>query len=231
MRERFDFRAVALLLPLIMTIGCSGETPTSPPTALEARTAAHPVFQGEAPTGERIVGNAAIEPAYDADSGQLMYLLTPIKAPLPSHANSHAVSPLYLVEYPEGSMAADGGHFNCEGVPGNCPDHAGLVAQVAVDNVPLVYGDDASVIPGHDHVADPPGKPDFNIAWEVVEVLFTKQGLDDGASDVRLTTDAQIEAAVEAGDAMEIDLGFAFNCNVVPAALYWRGAPVGSSPT
>lgn len=228
MRERFDFRAVALLLPLVMTIGCSGETPTSPPTALEARTAAPVAFQGDAaaPTGERIVGNAAIEPAYDADSGELMYLLTPIKAPFPSRANSHAVSPLYLVEYPVGSAAAEGGHFNCEGVPGNCPDHDGEVAQVAVTAMPSVYGTDPSVVPGHDHVADPPGKPDFNIAWEVVEVLFTDQGMADGASDTRLTTDAQIEAAVEAGDAVEIDLGFAFNCNVVSPAVYWRGAPV-----
>jgi hypothetical protein len=228
MRERFDFRGAVALLPLILMIGCTSDTPTAPPAASDALAPAPAVLAAgsAAPTGERIVGNAAIEPAYDADSGQLMYLLTPIKAPLPSHANAHAVSPLYMVEYPEGSAAADGGHFNCEGVPGNCPDHDGLAAQVAVDNVPSVYGADPASLPGHDHVADPPGKPDFNIAWEVVEVLFTDQGLADGAADIRLTTDAQIEAAVDAGDAVEIDLGFAFNCNVVPESLYWRGDPV-----
>jgi len=228
MRKRFAPCAAALLLPLILTVGCSGDTPTSPAVVLDSHAQLPAMFQsdGTAPTGERIVGNAAIEPAYDADSGELMYLLTPIKAPLPSRANSHAVSPLYLVEYPAGSAAAEGGHFNCEGVPGNCPDHDGLVAQVAVDNMPSVYGTDPTMVPGHDHVADPPGKPDFNIAWEVVEVIFTDQGLADGASDTRLTTDAQIDAAVAAGDAIEIDLGFAFNCNVVSEAVYWRGAPV-----
>lgn len=228
MRERLDFRGAAFLLPLILTMGCTADALTSPPAASSALAPAPAVLPTgtTAPTGERIVGNAAIEPAYNADSGQLMYLLTPIKAPLPSHANAHAVSPLYLVEYPQGSAAAGGGHFNCEGVPGNCPDHSGLVAQVAVDNVPSVYGTNSANVPGHDHVADPPGKPDFNIAWEVVEVLFTPQGLADGAADTRLTTDGQIEAAVDAGDAMAIDLGFAFNCNVVPESLYWRGTPV-----
>jgi hypothetical protein len=48
----------------------------------------------------------------------------------------------------------------------------------------------------------------------------------DGAVNTRLTTDSQIEAAVAAGDAVEIDLGFAFNCNVVSAAVYWKGTPV-----
>lgn len=228
MKNHFDTRALAVTLALILSTGCASDTPTSPAvdgTGLTASRAVLPTQTG-APTGERIVGNAAIEPAYNADSGELMYLLTPIKAPIPSHANAHATSPLYIVEYPGSSTAIGAGHPNCEGVPGNCPDHDGLLAGVAVDNMSSVYGADPTKVLGHDHIGDPPGKPDFNVAWEVVEVLFTDQAVSDGAVNTRLTTDTQIDAAVQAGDAIEIDLGFAFNCSVVPESLYWRGTPV-----
>jgi len=57
--------------------------------------------------------------------------------------------------------------------------------------------------------------------------VFTPQAVSDGAVNTRLTTDAQIQAAVAAGDAIAIDLGIAFNCSVVPASLYWKGTPVG----
>jgi len=229
MKYEFDVRALAVTCALVLATGCTGDTPTAPAagsTGLAASRAMIPAASGAA-TGERLVGNAAVEPAYNADTGELMYLLTPIKAPLPSHANAHAVSPLYIVEYPAGSTAAGDGHFNCEGVPGNCPDHAGDLAGVAVANMQSVYGDDPTKVPGHDHIGDPPGKPDFNVAWEVVVVLFTDQAVTDGAVNNRLTTDAQIDAAVEAGDAITIDLGFAFNCSVVPESLYWRGTPIG----
>jgi hypothetical protein len=234
-KNRLDPRALVAAVVLTVATGCASDSPTAPAVdsaagAPSAIAASKPVslMPAAVPTGERLVSkNVAIEPAYNADTGDLMYLLTPVKAPLPSHANSHAVSPLYLVEYPYGSTAAGvGGQFNCEGVPGNCPDHDGLVASVAVGAYPGVYGTDPTAVPGHDHVADPPGKPDFNIAWEVVEVVFTDQGMADGAINTRLTTDAQIDAAEAAGDVEKIDLGFAFNCSVVPASLYWKGTPV-----
>ena len=238
MRNRLDPRTLAAAVALTVATGCATDSPTAPavdsaagaPTSIAASKPVSLMPAG-VPTGERLVSkNVAIEPAYNADTGDLMYLLTPVKAPLPSHANSHAVSPLYLVEYPPGSTAAGSGHFNCEGVPGNCPDHDGLVAGAAVKAMPSVYMDKDhpnEVPPGHDHVADPPGKPDFNIAWEVVEVVFTEKGLADDATNTRLTTDTQIEAAKAAGDVIYVDLGFAFNCSVVPASLYWKGTPVG----
>jgi len=233
MRNRIVVPALLTAAALAAVAGCSSDSPTNPVdvgrSAAVIPTKGKPAPSGDV-TGERIFGNAAIEPAFNADSGEPMYLLTPINAPLPSKANSHAVSPLYIVAYPSGSTAlSEGEHFNCEGVPGNCPDHDGLVATTAVNTGatydPDLYGDDPGAVPGHDHVADPPGKPDFNIAWEVVEVVFTNAT----AANTRLTTDAQIDAAVEAGDAVLVDLGFAFNCNVVPEALYWRGQPVGGS--
>ncbi len=96
-------------LPL-MSIGliavlaaCSQDTPTAP----AADAGAGPAFARTAsssalPSGERIVGRTAIEPAYNADTGEIIDLITPEKSPFPTKANAHAVSPLYLVEYPPG---------------------------------------------------------------------------------------------------------------------------------
>jgi hypothetical protein len=243
MRRTHTVHVLAAVAALGLSAACGGNPPASPTAASPVSSAVSPGAAGGGgslatlaggppqvqtgvPSGEHVVGNAAIEPAYNADTGELMYLLTPEKVPLPSKANGHATSPLYLVEYPAGSTAAGGGHFNCEGVPGNCPDHDGAVAGAAVQVMPAVYGTDPTTVLGHDHIADPPGKPDFNIAWEVIEVLFTPKALTDDAVNTRLTTDTAVKAAVQAGDAIEVDLGFAFNCSVVPASLYWKGAPV-----
>jgi hypothetical protein len=217
-------RVVALSAILAMA-GCAPDSPTGPPDAqsVVARNAGGPTpaVQSE-PSGERVFGKVTVEPAYNAETGALLYLLTPEKAPFPSKANGHAISPLYLVEYPAGSSVVASGRLNCEGVPGNCPDHDGAVASVATSVMPGVYGTDPTLVPGHDHVVDPPGGADWNVAWEVVEVLFT----NSAAANEHLTTDAQIDAAVARGDAIKVDLGFAFNCSVVPASLYWRGTPV-----
>lgn len=179
------------------------------------------------PSGETMVGNSSIEPAYNADTGSLLYLSTPVKSPLPTHTGSSAVSPLYLVEYPPGTSFG-GVRFNCEGVPGNCPDHDLNVAAVATGHAPFdpgepsVYGTNPFAVPGHDHLVDPPGGQDFNVAWEVVEVLFT-----DKAHVTHLTTEAAIDDAVAHHYAREVDLGFAFHCAVVSAAVYQHGTPVG----
>lgn len=171
------------------------------------------------PSGERIVGQTSIEPAYDDVTGSLTYLLTPMHGPFPTHTSSHAVAPLYLVEYPPGSTV---GTLNCMGVPGNCPDHDGEVAAAATSIMPSVYGTDPTVVPGHDHlVATPASGGDFNIAWEVFEVLFTSKA----AANNHLTTEAAIDAAVAHGDAIVVDLGFAFHCSVVSNAAYSTGTP------
>ena len=172
------------------------------------------------PSGERVVGHSSIEPAYNAETGQVIYLSTPEKSPFPTHTSPNAVSPLFLVEYPPGTNF--GVHFNCEGVPGNCPDHDLGVASVATGNEPSVYGTNPFAVPGHDHLVDPPGGEDFNVAWEVVEVLFT-----DKAHVTHLTTEAAINDAIAHGYAREIDLGFAFHCSVVSGAAYQHGTPVG----
>jgi hypothetical protein len=99
---------------------------------------------------------------------------------------------------------------------------------VATGNAPFdpgepgVYGSNPFLLPGHDHLVDPPGGQDFNVAWEVIEVLFT-----NNAHITHLTTEAAIDAAVAAGNAREVDLGFAFHCAVVSAAAYQHGTPIG----
>lgn len=217
-------RVMAGTVVLALAAGCAPDSSTAPLAAPDANVnmskSPHPM-QNEWPTGERMFGRVAVEPAYDADSGLLIYLLTPINAPLPSKANAHATSPLYVIEYPGDAQVET--PLNCMGVPGNCPDHAADLAAFAVGMMPDVYGDDPTAVLGHDHVVDGPGAPDFNVAWEVVEVLFTSKE----AANTHLTTEQQIKDAVDAGDAVEYDLGFAFNCSVVPPVLYWKGTPVG----
>lgn len=205
----------ACSLSLVALAACASDSPTN---VQATRPAASVSTSGSLPSGERAFGQVSIEPAYDADSGTLVYLLTPIKAPFPSKAATAAQSPLYLVEYPAGSTV---GTLNCMGVPGNCPDHDGEVAAVAMGANPQLYGNG---VVGHDHVVDSPGlNKDFNVAWNVVEVVFTNAA----AANHHLTTEAQIDTAVAHNDAVKINLGFAFNCSIVPATTYWRGTAVG----
>src|SRR5258706_10703923 len=106
------------------------------------------------PSGEHLLGNVAIEPAYDDFNGSIVYLLTPNRlAPLGANnpinnVNPHAVAPLYLIVYPPGTATT----FNCIGVPVNCPDHAGAIAGVATAVRPDVHPTDASRLPCHHHL-------------------------------------------------------------------------------
>jgi hypothetical protein len=202
-------------------LGCSVDTitPTSRRISGVSRSTASVSSASALPSGERIVGQNSIEPAYNDITGTLTYLLTPGHGPFPTHTSTHAVAPLYLVEYPPGSTV---GTLNCMGVPGNCPDHDAEVAGAATSIMPSVYGTDPTLVPGHDHlVATPASGGDFNVAWEVVEVLFTNKA----AGNTHLTTEAAIDAAVARGDAIEVDLGFAFHCSVVSATAYQNGTP------
>src|SRR6266496_5974240 len=58
------------------------------------------VANAQLPSGERQLGKTIIEPGYDDRTGELIYVMTPMGAPFPSHNNEHAVSPLFLVVYP-----------------------------------------------------------------------------------------------------------------------------------
>ena len=180
-------------------------------------------FAAGLPTGERALGNATIEPAYNDYDGSVVYLLTPNRlAPLGpnnpiNNVNPHAVAPLYLIVYPPGTP----GTFNCMGAPGNCPDHAGVIAGVATQVMPSVYGTDPSAVPGHDHLVGMPRTGDFNVAWRVFVELFKP-----GVTVTHITTLAQLKAAWSANSLDEVDTGITFVCSVVSEHAYLAGTPV-----
>jgi hypothetical protein len=176
------------------------------------------------PTGERALGNATIEPAYNDFDGSIVYLLTPNRlAPLgPNNpilnVNPHAVAPLYLIVYPPGTP----GTFNCMGAsPGNCPDHAGAIAGVATSVMPGVYGRTPAAVPGHDHLVGMPRTGDFNVAWHVYVELFTSE-----SAVTHITTLVQLQAARSSGGLRELDSGITFVCSVVSEHAYMAGTPL-----
>ncbi len=176
------------------------------------------------PTGERALGNATIEPAYNDADGTFVYLLTPNRlAPLGpnnpiNNVNSHAVAPLFLIVYPPGTQ----GTFNCMGAnPGNCPDHAGVIAGVATHVMPSVYGTDPTAVPGHDHLVGMPHTGDFNVPWHVYVELFTTN-----AAVTHITTLAGLQRAWSSGALLELDSGITFVCSVVSEHAYLAGTPL-----
>lgn len=175
-------------------------------------------------TGQHAFGQSTVEPAYDDATGNLIYLLTPNHAPFPSKANSVATAPMFIPMYPTNSTLTN---FNC--LPDNC-DHLQVVPSPWVSFLGLtsVYPDGTftgGLVSGHDHlvgVAKSGG--DFNVAWHVYLVLFTDQGVSDGAINKRLVTLSDISSAVTAKDAVgPIDSGIVFNCSIVSQSVYQRG--------
>ena len=180
-----------------------------------------PALAASIPTGEVASGQSLIEPAYDDSTGAIVYLRTPTHVANPVNSNDRAAAPLYLVVYPT-SAESSVGTLNCEDTPvENCPDHGPEIAGLAASVVPSVYG---GGVVGHDHlvgVANTGG--DFNVAWDVVVVLFT----NSAAADHHLTTLAAINQAI--GDHQAIIFPgeiTTFHCSVVSAAAYNKGSPV-----
>jgi hypothetical protein len=109
------------------------------------------------------------------------------------------------------------------GMPGNCRDHDGLIAGAATAIESGVYGTDPAAVPGDDHLiglANTGG--DWNVAWHVYVILFT----NSAAANSHVTTLTQLRDALDGGDAISVDSGIIFNCNVVPASLYRSGTPI-----
>jgi hypothetical protein len=200
-------------------VACADHAPTQPGSDPAVTALAHVPGAGQAiPSGERTMGQSVLEPVYDAEhAGAIGYVSTPMHAPM--RADSAAWAPFYVVVYPTSSAVQT--TLLCQDVPAeNCPDHGPELAGLAQQMEPGVYG---GGVRGHDHLMDFPGGNDFNIAWEPIAVLFT----NSAAADHQLLTDAQIDAAVASGDAMEIRLpSLTFHCAAVAAAVWRRGTPV-----
>lgn len=203
-----------------------------------------PADAGSVPTGETMFGQASIEPAYDDVSGNMTFLLTPIKAKF--HTNPTAWAPLYLVVYPITSTV---GPLNCLDAPSgtaeNCPDHGPLVSELTADiagnmfgsaspygpGVPMDGTTPAPGVKGHDHlVAVPASGGDFNQAWVPYLVMFTPKAVTDGEINHEFKTLADMQWGVSHGyltplDAIELTPA-AFHCSVVPWSVYAQGSPV-----
>lgn len=179
------------------------------------------------PSGQRTLGQSVLEPVYnDENAGQIGYIKQPENAPQPVNANPVAWAPFYLVVYPVNSTVAMTTTLLCRHTPApdNCPTHGNNIATLALAREPAVYG---VGVAGHDHLMDFPGGPDFNIAWEPTVVLFTPQGVADGAVNVHILTDTQIRAAISSGDAIEVKLPTrTFICASVPERLYDMATPL-----
>jgi hypothetical protein len=169
-------------------------------------------------SGQFVGGGGSIEPAYDDVKGTIIYLWTPNNAKV--HPNAHNVAPLYLPVYPTG-VGIDPASLNCAHVPAdNCANHGNAVAGAAQQIDPSVYGNGVA---GHDHLAGVASSGgDFNVIWEPVLVLFTNLQ----AASTHITTDAQVDALVSAGNAFEVPLPqLDFNCAIVSAAVYNHATP------
>jgi hypothetical protein len=174
------------------------------------------------PSGERQHGNVTVEPAYNDADGSIVYLSTPNQlAPLGptnviQNVNPQSVAPLYLIVYPVAIAT-----FNCMGVPGNCPDHDGAIAELAVSQQPDVYGTNHLLVPGHDHLVGSHGTGDFNAPWHVYVELFTSR-----AAVTHITTLSELALAKASGALQEVDTGIVFLCPIVSESAYLAGTPV-----
>lgn len=184
-------------------------------------------------SGQRNRAGFSVEPAIDYSTGGTIYLLTPIKAPFPSKANTVATAPLYLPLYPLSStVAAD--ELDCQ--PTNC-DHANVLPFPSPDYGALPGTDPActdfnggqpcALVKGHDHLVGAANTHgDFNVAWTVHPVVFTHQAFLDGMINTRITTLTQLMAEQASGDVVIAPEIVTFNCSIVSERTYELGTPV-----
>lgn len=222
MKQRLLVVALAASFVLAVGVAIAVASPGTPPP----------------PTGQRTHAQNTLEPVFNAENfGEIGYISTPngTKQPVPSNPKSW--SPIYVVEYPGTSTINTGGSgasgpLNCQHKPSeNCPTHGNDIAGLAQNCPAAIPGCSQAVRNvytaaggplGHDHVMDFPGGADWNVAWEPVVVLFTNAA----AANTRLLTDQQIEAAVDAGNAIEIpNPAKTFHCQKVSDSVWALTSP------
>ena len=181
-------------------------------------------------SGQRVHGQNEIEPAFDDSTGNVIYLKTPLKAPLPTHTSPEATAPFFEFVYPL-SSAVPANELNCQ--PTNC-DHVNVLPFASPDYGILPGSDKActdfnggatcSQVKGHNHlvgIASTGG--DFNVAWHVWLVVFTHAAFVDGAINTKVTTLSQLNALAASGDVQFIDTNFTFHCSAVSEQTYEVG--------
>jgi hypothetical protein len=194
-------------------------------------------------SGQTAFGQATVEAALDDATGNVVFLLTPNGAPLPSKANEHAQDTMYIPVYPASSTVA-GSDLDCQtgaGIgAGNC-NHLQVLpfSDPAYDSDPADEsgsskacqdynsGNPCTVYLGHDHLIGVPSTGGgFNVAWAVKLVVFTPKGIGDGAINKRVTTLSDVDALVANGEAAVAPTPIVFNCQIVAQRVYEKGAPV-----
>jgi hypothetical protein len=189
-------------------------------------------FAASAQTGQTAFGQATTEPAINDANGSTIYLNTPNKVALRTNANPHSTAPMYIPMYPR-SSPINPATLNCQ--PTNC-DHLHVLPFTSPGYAPAPdatcaasgFQPPCSYVLGHDHLVGvpPPSTGDFNVAWHVILVVFTQQGINDGAVNGRTLTLQQVATLVTKGDAFEAATPVVFNCAIVPATVYNNGVPL-----
>ncbi len=181
-------------------------------------------------SGQRAFGQSTVEPAINDANGSTVFLLIPDRVPFPSQSNPRASAPMYIPMYPAGSTI-NPTTLNCQ--PHNC-DHLNVLPFIA-EGYPnggttcTQFGlpdKSCSLVVGHDHLIGVAPIGDFNVAWHVILVVFTPQGVNSNASNNRIMTLMDLAAAVSRGDAFEVSTPIVFNCSIVPETVYLKGVPL-----
>ncbi len=192
-----------------------------------------PTASAQAPgpfSGQTAFGQSTVEPAINDANGSTVFLLTPGKVPFPSVSNPKASAPMFIPMYPATSTI-DPATLNCQ--PHNC-DHLNVLPFPAPGypnggTTCTLFGFPAgacSLVKGHDHLIGVPPTGDFNVAWHVILVVFTPQGVTDGAINSRTLTLQELDTLVNSGDAFKIPTTITFNCSIVLLTVYLQGVPL-----
>jgi hypothetical protein len=218
-----------LLMAIILAFGtglaCGGQSGAGNLTSNAAALSSSGPF-----SGQRAVGQSTVEPAVNDADGSQLFLLTPNHAPFPSNASQRAVAPMYIPMYPSTSVV-NPATLNCQ--PHNC-DHLNVLpfpvpGYVNGGSACTQFGFPSgacSLVLGHDHLVGIRPTGDFNIAWHVVLVVFTPQGIAAGADNSRVLTLAGVHALVANGGAFIADTPDTFNCSSVSEVVYLSGTPL-----
>jgi hypothetical protein len=188
-------RGKALLVVFAGTafVSCSSQNPVRPDPARSITAPSAPV--SSAAPNVTASGKPGYEPAYV--NGQTV-TINAIEVPQNTGPLTHAAADFYQVVYP-----AD---HNLWPSPPQCNpcDHE---------------GDGIDFVDFHDHVLDSmpsyPGHGEYNPQWHVF-VVVPAPGHDAAyAARLPMKSEAAVDAAINAGDANEIDTHFYFICAVV----------------
>jgi hypothetical protein len=184
-------------------------------------------------SGERIVPQGAAESALNGQTGNLVFQVVPAHAPLPTQTNGAAQTRLYFVMYPL-SSDVPANSLNCQ--PDNC-DHLNVLPFTNANYDPLPgssaactdfnQGSPCSQVKGHDHLrAGSPPRGESTSNWSEYLVVFTADGIDDGAYNHRITTLNQLYSLESSGDVTVI--GPVGTVTLAPATqqLYQLGTPL-----